>query len=115
MSVIMGYFSNIKNILMLIVGLFGIGYVAKLKYNASQAEAKLQQVETKIAKTNVIVAKVKAESKAQGKKAETDIHIETLKELKVQSKVIQKEMSIIAKDIKKSEDVKEREEFGVTV
>lgn len=84
MGLIMGFFSNTKNIIMFALGIFGIGYIATQKYKAAQAESKLQQVETKIAKTNVIVAKTKAKARALGKKAETDTQIAVLKELKTE-------------------------------
>jgi len=102
MGLIMGFFSNTKNILMFALGLFGFGYVAVQKYKSAKAETALKQVETKIAKTNVIVAKTKAKARAEGKKAETSSHIETLKALKAQSKDIQKEMNTIAINIKKA-------------
>jgi hypothetical protein len=119
MSLITGFFSNTKNILMLILGLFGVGYIGVQKYKAAKAETALKQVETKIAKTNVIVAKTKAKAKAEGKKAETSSHIETLKALKKQSKEIQKEMGEIAKNIKNAKDAKQntkqKKKFSVVV
>jgi len=117
MNFIASFFSNTKNIILLALGVFGFGYVAVQKYKSAKAESALQQVETKIAKTNVIVAKTKAKAKAEGKKAETDIHIETLKALKKQSKDIQKEMNTIALNIKKAKKVPtdKRKTFTVEV
>jgi hypothetical protein len=113
MGFITSFFSNTKNIIMFALGIFGVGYIATQKYKAAKAESQLQEVETKIAKTNVIVAKTKAKAKAEGKKAETDAHIEVLKELKKESKEIQKEMGIIAGDIKKA--TKSKQKFKVEV
>ena len=99
MTWLLNIFGNIKNVIMAIGSLFVIGYVGKLKYDAYKAEDKLKNIETKIAKTNVIIAKTKAKAKAQAKKAETDTHIQTLKDLKQESKNIQKEMASIEKNI----------------
>jgi len=113
MSFIMNLFGSTKNIIMFALGLFGVGYIATQKYKAAKAEQALQIVETKIAKTNVVVAKTKAKAKEDGVKAETDVQIAVLKELKTESKVIQKEMSVIAGDIKKAKADKKK--FKVVV
>jgi len=96
---ILNIFGSIKNVFMIIAGLFGVGYVAKLKYNAYSSEKKLGKIQNKIAKTNVIVAKKNAEAKAKSIKAETDTEIEVLKELKTKAEDTQKEMEDIHKKI----------------
>jgi len=98
-DVISGYFSSAKAIMIGLGAIFLGGYIAKQKYNAYQAETKLQNIETKIAKTNVIVAKKKATAKAQAVKVETTTEVEILRELKKEAKVVQKEMETIEKDI----------------
>ena len=99
MTFLLNIFGNIKNIVMAGFAIFAGLYIAKMKYNKYQAEDKLKTIENKIAKTNVVVAKTKAQAKAKAVKAETDIHIETLKELKKESKIVQKEMADIEKKI----------------
>jgi predicted nucleic acid-binding Zn-ribbon protein len=109
MNWLLNLFGNIKNIFLALGGLtIGI-WAVKQKYNAYQAESKLKNIENKIAKTNVVIAKTKAKAKAQAVKAETDTHVETLKELKKEAKKVQKEMEVIEKDIevhKKSFEIK---------
>jgi len=109
MTWILNIFGNIKNAAMAAFAIFGGIYIATQKYKAYKAESELKNIETKIAKTNVIVAKTKAKAKAQAIKAETDTHIETLKELKKEAKKVQKEMEVIEKDIevhKKTSEIK---------
>jgi uncharacterized membrane protein YciS (DUF1049 family) len=106
MTWLLNIFGSIKNIAMALGAIFMGLYVAKQKYNAYKAEDKLKDIENKIAKTNVVIAKTKAKAKAQAVKAETETHIETLKELKKESKKVQKEMEVIEKDIQKKVDVK---------
>ena len=98
-TAIVGFFGSTKNILMAIGSIIAIGYVGKLKYDAYQAEDKLKTIETKIAKTNVVIAKTKAKAKAQAVKAETDVEVQVLRELKAQAKVIEKEMQVIEKAV----------------
>ena len=99
MMALLNMFGSIKNIVMIIAGLFGVGYVAKLKYDAYSSEKKLGKIQNKIAKTNVIVAKKNAEAKAKSVKAETDSEIEVLKGLKAEADNTQKEMEDIHKKI----------------
>jgi len=109
MTWLLNIFGSLKNIAMAAGALFLGLYVARQKYNAYQAEDKLKTIENKIAKTNVVIAKTKAKAKAQAVKAETDTHIETLKELKKEAKKVQKEMETIEKDIevnKKTSEIK---------
>jgi len=86
-------FSNIKNVIMLLLGVFGVGYIAVQKYKAASATDKLNNIQKKIAKTNVIIAKKEAIAKAQGLKAETESHIAVLKDLNKQSDDIKKQMT----------------------
>lgn len=102
-AMITGFFSSSKNIMMAIGAAVIGGYVAKQKYDAYQAESKLKDIETKIAKTNVIVAKEKAKAKAKAVEVETSTHIEVLKELKVQEKEVLKEMDALEEVIEKTQ------------
>jgi len=85
--------SNIKNAIILVLGLFGFGYIAVQRYKSAKTESKLKNIENKIAKTNIIVAKAKA------REAETTTEIEVLRELNKKREVIQKEMEVIEKNI----------------
>ena len=98
-GMITGFFSSTTNILMAIGSAIVVGYVGKLKYDSYRAEDKLKNIETKIAKTNVVVAKTKAKAKAKAVKAETTAEVAVLRELKVQAKKAQKEMEVIEKTI----------------
>jgi len=102
MTWLLNLFGSVKNMAIAAGALFLGLYVAKQKYDAYQAEDKLKTIENKIAKTNVVIAKTKAKAKAQAVKAETDTHIENLKELKKEAKKVQKEMEVIEKDIEVS-------------
>ena len=99
MDSILSYFSGTKAVVMAIGALLIGGYIGKQKYDAYKAEKELEVIETKIAKTNVVIAKTKAESKAKAVKAETDVELEILRELKKESKKVQKEMQNIQKNI----------------
>jgi len=101
-TTIMSFFGSIKNFLIAGTAIVGGLYVAKQKFNAYQAESKLQDIETKIAKVNVKVAVEKAKAKAKSKKIETDTEVEILRELKVEKNKVQKEMQVIEKDIEDS-------------
>ena len=103
-NVITEYFGTFKNALLAAGALFLGAYAAKQKFNAYQAESKLKTIETKIAKTNVIIAKKKA--KADSVKIETDAEINTLKDLKTESKKVQKEMEHIEKTLAQSKKSK---------
>ena len=98
-TMITGFFSSTKNIIMAVGGALLFGYVATQKYKAYKAEDELKTIETKIAKTNVVVAKQKAKAKAQAKEIETTTEVEILRELKKEEKRVLKEMDIIEKEI----------------
>jgi len=97
MTTIMSLFGSTKNIIIAFIAMFFGGYVLKQKYTAYKAEDELKAVETKIAKTNVIVAKKIASAKAQSKELETDTEIKVLKELKEEKTEILKKMDDIEK------------------
>lgn len=80
------------------------GYVLKQKYSAYKAESKLQDIETKIAKTKVLAAKQVAEARADSKEIEASIELDTLRELQKEKIVVLKEMDEIAKVIKETQD-----------
>lgn len=103
MGALFSIFGNAKNFIVIIMGLFGATYIAKQKYSAYKAEKKLGNIEKKIAKTNVVIAKKKAEAKAASVKAETDTEIGILKGLKNDSENVQNEMQNIQKNIKTAE------------
>jgi len=115
MTWLLNIFGNIKNIAMALGSIFLGAYVVKQKYNAYQAESKLKNIENKIAKTNVQVAKTKAKAKAQAIKAETTAEVEVLRELKKESKKVQKEMQVIEKKIKQAEAQKTTTRAKITV
>jgi len=108
MTWLLNIFGNIKNIAMATGAIFVGLFMVKLKYDAYQAESKLKNIENKIAKTNVVVAKTKAKAKAQAKEAETTAEIEVLRELNKEKEVIQKEMEVIEKNIETH--IKEKKE-----
>lgn len=97
------WFSTAKNAIMAIIAALVGGYVLKQKYDAYQAESKLKDIEGKIAKTNVKVAKEVAEAKAKAKDLETSTHIEVLKDLKKQEKEVLAEMDAIQEEIEKTQ------------
>lgn len=97
------WFSTFKNAIMAIGAALVGGYVLKQKYDAYQAESKLKDIEQKIAKTNVIVAKETAKAKAKAVEIENTTHIEVLKDLKEQEKEVLKEMDAIEEEIEKSQ------------
>jgi len=101
MNFLLGIFGNIKNMVMAAGAIFISLYVARLKYEAYQAEDKLKTIETKIAKTNVVVAKTKAKAKAKAVEVETTARVEILRELKKESERVQKEMEVIEDNIEK--------------
>jgi len=111
MAWLLNIFGNIKNIGIFLIGIIGVSYVAKQKYNAYKAESKLQDIETQIAKTNVIVAKKKAQAKAQAKEVEHDTEVQILRELKSKREETLKEMDTIQEKIEASK--KEAEEIKV--
>ena len=93
------WFINFKTIIIGIITALVGGYVIKQKITAARAESKLQDIEIKIAKTNIVVAKQVAESKAESKDIETTTEIETLKELTIAKKEALKEIDDITKII----------------
>lgn len=98
-TMITGFFSNTKNIIMAIGAALIGGYVIKQKYDAYQAETKLKQIEGQIAKANVAVAKEVAKAKAEAKEVEHSSEVETLRVLKEEKKKVLKEMDEIEKTI----------------
>jgi len=100
-SYIVNFFSSTKNILMAIGSALVVGYVGLMKFRAYQAESKLKDIENKIAKTNVVIAKTKAKAKAQAVKAETTAEVKVLRDLKKQSTIVKKEMENHEKEIQK--------------
>jgi len=102
MTWLLNIFSNIKNIGIFLFGIIGVSYVAKQKYDAYKAESKLQDIETQIAKTNVVVAKKKAKAKAQAKEVEHDTEVQILRELKTKREETLKEMDTIQEKIETS-------------
>jgi predicted nucleic acid-binding Zn-ribbon protein len=104
----MNIFSNIKNSIFALASLFFGVYVVKQKYNAYQAESKLKDIENKIAKTNVVIAKETAKAKAKAKEVETSTHLETIKELKKEATKVKKEMLNIEKTIEKHKKSKSK-------
>ena len=102
MTWLLNIFGNIKNIGIFLFGIIGVSYVAKQKYDAYKAESKLQDIETQIAKTNVIIAKKKAKAKAQAKDIENDAEIQVLKGLKSKRAETLKEMDDIQEKIETS-------------
>ena len=106
-TMITGFFGSAKNIIMAIGAALIGGYVLKQKYNAYQAESKLQSLENQIAKANVAVAKEVAKSKAQAKEVETTSTVETLRVLKEEKKKVLKEMDEVEKVIQETQKEKE--------
>ena len=64
-----------------------------------KAEDKLKNIEHKIAKTNVIIAKSNAKAIAKAVEAKTKAELQNLRELKLQSIMVNKDMEKIEKDI----------------
>ena len=106
-SMITGFFSSTKNIIMAIGATLMGGYILSQKYKAYQAESKLQSLENQIAKTNVAVAKEVAKSKAQAKEVETTSTAETLRTLKDAKKKVLTEMDEVEKVIQETQKEKE--------
>ena len=106
-TMITGFFSSTKNIIMAIGAALIGGYVLKQKYDAYQAETKLKQIEGQIAKANVAVAKEVAKAKAEAKEVEHTTEVETLRVLKEEKKKVLKEMDEIEKTIIETQKVKE--------
>ena len=99
MNSFISFFSNIKNAIIALGAIFAGLYIAKQKYEKYKAQDKLKDIETKIAKTNVIIAKETAKSIAKSKKIETDTEVKVLRELNKKSKEVQQEMINIEKNI----------------
>ena len=106
-SMITGFFSSTKNIIMAIGATLMGGYILSQKYKAYQAESKLQSLENQIAKANVAVAKEVAKSKAQAKEVETTSTAETLRTLKDAKKKVLTEMDEVEKVIQETQKEKE--------
>ncbi len=104
----MNIFSNAKYYLIAIVTALIGGYVIKQKYDATKAESELKTIESKIVKTNIEITKKKAKAKAQSTKIETDIEIETLRELKIQRTKVKKEMAKIITKLEQTKNKKVR-------
>ncbi len=106
-TLITGFFSSTKNIIMAVAAMTLSGYVVKQKYDAYQAESKLKSIENKLAKANVIVAKEVAKAKAQSLEIETTTAYEVLKELKAEKQVVLKDMDSIEQLIVDTQKEKE--------
>lgn len=102
MSFLLNIFSNFKNIFMSLGAVFVSLYVAKQKYKAYQAEDKLKNIETEIAKTNVTIIKNEAKAKAKSIKIENNIEVGIIKQLEKNKEKIKEEMFIIEKNIEDS-------------
>ena len=95
---------------MFLFGLFGVGYVAKLKYNANKAEEKLKDIELEIAKTDVQVTKKVAEAEAKSIEIQTKAKQKILEDLIKKKEEIKNEMIEIRKKINQYEKKKEKKE-----
>lgn len=105
-TIITGFFSSAKNIIMSIGAVLVSAYVAKQKYNAYRAETKLKDIENKIDKANVAVVKEVAKTKAEAKEVEHSSEVETLRVLKEENKKVLKEMDKIEKTIVETQSEK---------
>jgi len=110
----MGFFTSTKNIIIAVITAIIGGYVITQKIKAARAESKLQQIETKIAKTNVIVAKQVAKAKAEAKEVETSTEIEVLQTLIKDRGEALIEMDEIEKEIAETQKEKQVQVQGRT-
>jgi hypothetical protein len=106
LSIITGFFSNAKNIIMAIGAALIGGYIISQKYKAYKAEDKLKTVENKIAKANVAVAKEVAKAKAEAKEVQHTSTAGTLRALKEEKKKVLQEMDEIQKEIHETQKEK---------
>jgi uncharacterized membrane protein YraQ (UPF0718 family) len=105
-SIITGFFSNTKNIIMAIGAALIGGYIISQKYKSYKAEDKLKTVENKIAKANVAVAKEVAKAKAEAKEVQHTSAVGTLRTLKEEKKNVLREMDEIQKEIHETQKEK---------
>ena len=102
-TIITGFFGNFKNIIMAAGAAILMGYVAKQKYTAYQAESKLKTIENKIAKANVKIAKETAKAKAKAIDITHNTEMQILRDLKVERKQVLAEMDAIEDLIEKTQ------------